>query len=112
MAPAPVDLDQLVAFTEGDLALERELASLYLRTARRYLAAMRAAAPGSRGFEDAAHALKGASANLGAHVVAAQAAAAERGEHATNWHASLKTALEEVAAFFQSRHQPRQPDRP
>ena len=46
--PAPIDLEQLGSFTDGDEQLERELGSLYLATATLYLDEMREA-PGGRG---------------------------------------------------------------
>jgi HPt (histidine-containing phosphotransfer) domain-containing protein len=73
----PLDLERLASFTGGDPQLERELISLYLATSALYLERMRAAG-GGEGWAKAAHALKGASANIGATAMARLAEAAER----------------------------------
>ena len=75
--PAPLDFDRLSSFTDGDAQLERELTSLYLSTAAIYVGQMRAAIAGGNGWSRAAHALKGASANIGATEVARIAEDAE-----------------------------------
>ena len=74
-----VDFQRLQEFAGGDPALERELCSLYLATAERYLAGLTDGLGGARGWTAAAHGLKGASANFGAHELAGLAAEAEAG---------------------------------
>jgi HPt (histidine-containing phosphotransfer) domain-containing protein len=100
-----MDLVHLRSFTDGDAQLEQELGALYLATADLYLARMAAALEGGHGgggdWSSAAHALKGASANLGARRVAALAAAAERAPAEPDRLAALRRAIEEVRAFFE-----------
>jgi CheY-like chemotaxis protein/HPt (histidine-containing phosphotransfer) domain-containing protein len=103
MPRAPIDVAQLDAFTDGDEALERELVTLYIKTARRYLEEMRTAAKAGASWEGSAHALKGASANIGAGDVAALAAAAERTPPSHDMIGALAAALGEVEAFFAAR---------
>jgi DNA-binding response OmpR family regulator len=100
---APVDLPHLRSFTEGDEQLEHELLALYLSTAEVYLAEMRRALDGRDDWRRPAHALKGASANIGAREVAALAQRAEREAPAPVPLAALDDALERVRAFFRSR---------
>jgi HPt (histidine-containing phosphotransfer) domain-containing protein len=76
-ASTPIELSRLRSFSGGDPALEHELCTLYLATADRYLEAMASALRGQADWSSTAHALKGASANLGAVEVARLAAAAE-----------------------------------
>ena len=102
-AQAPViDLDHLRSFTEGDAQLEQELGALYLATADIYLNRMAAALDGGADWSAAAHALKGASANLGALRVAGLAAAAEKAAPDPERIGALRRAIEEVRAFFDS----------
>jgi Hpt domain len=75
-----LDGDHLRSFTEGDPQLERELATLFLATAEMYLQQMQEAFAGGRPWTSIAHALKGASANFGAHRLSALALQAERSE--------------------------------
>ena len=98
-----MDLVHLRSFTDGDAQLEQELGALYLATADLYLARMAAALEGHGGgdWSSAAHALKGASANLGARRVAALAAAAEKAPAEPDRLAALRRAIEEVRAFFE-----------
>ncbi len=72
-----VDRQRLESFTAGDAALERELIALYLETAALYLDRMRRAANDPAVWRSIAHALKGASANIGAVAVARLAARCE-----------------------------------
>jgi two-component system, sensor histidine kinase and response regulator len=102
--PAPLDLDRLASFTDGDPQLERELASLYVSTAVVYVGEMRAAiGGGGSGWSRAAHALKGASANIGATELARLAGEAEHGAPSADWIARLETALDAVRAFLRER---------
>lgn len=101
--PPAFELERLTSFTDGDAQLERELASLYLATAGAYLDEMRAAIGGGAGWSRAAHALKGASANIGAAMLARLAAEAEHGEASTERLARLEAALEAVRGFLRQR---------
>ena len=77
MSDPILDRARLTSFTAGDRRLERELVELYLETAALYLDRMRRAIDGPGAWRSAAHALKGASANLGALAVARLAARQE-----------------------------------
>lgn len=68
----PFELERLNSFTDGDPQLGRELTTLYFSTADLYLEEMRVALSGvgAGSWSRAAHALKGASANIGAATVA------------------------------------------
>ncbi len=92
-----VDLDRLYSFTQGDTALEAELVALYVETAQLYLARLRRAGDDAAEWQRAAHALKGASANIGA-VVVAQLAAEQEQESPTI--AALRSLEAEVAAVY------------
>ncbi|MDX1540746.1 MAG: Hpt domain-containing protein [Geminicoccaceae bacterium] len=98
-----VDVDHLQGFTDGDRALERELAELYLSSADLYLQRLQEALGDADGWRRHAHALKGASANLGAREVAAMAANAEHGSPEADVLRRLAAAVDRVRAFFVSR---------
>src|SRR3954447_11926081 len=98
----PLDFERLDSFTDGDTQLERELASLYLSTAAIYLGQMRAAAGGDA-WARAAHALKGASANIGATEVARIAGDAEHAASSAECLVQLDEALGGVRALFHER---------
>lgn len=100
---AVIDFDHLAAFTDGDEDLEAELADLYLTTARRYLKAMRSALQEERTWSAEAHALKGASGNLGACRMAALAKGAEFEAPSSARLQVLQLAVEDVAALFAKR---------
>jgi HPt (histidine-containing phosphotransfer) domain-containing protein len=100
---APIALAHFASFTDGDPQLERELSSLYLATADLYLAEMRAALSGGGDWSRAAHALKGASANLGAVDMARLAAEAEMMPPDAERLAALTDTLAAVRQFFQDR---------
>jgi CheY-like chemotaxis protein len=101
MAPAHAfEMERLNAFTEGDPQLERELTSLYLATASLYLEQMQAGLAGGGGWSAAAHALKGASANIGAAAVARLAAEAEHAAPCTERLDGLREALAAVRDFL------------
>lgn len=108
-APSPepvVDLDHLAGFTDGDQELESELAELYLSTAEVYLDKLAHALSSGDPWTETAHALKGASNNLGARRVAELARRAEHADpHAEDLEA-LREAVEEVRRFFADRRQP------
>lgn len=99
----PIALARFQEFTGGDGQLERELATLYLSTAELYLAELRGAFHDAEDWSRAAHALKGASANIGAAEMARLAAAAEHAPPAPDLLERLEAALAEVRRFFQSR---------
>jgi DNA-binding response OmpR family regulator len=99
----PIDLQHFRSFTEGDPQLERELGSLYLSTATAYLNEMRLAMRENRDWRSAAHALKGASANIGARDVAALAERSELGRLDDGTLAELDSSLATVRAFFAKR---------
>jgi len=101
--PAPIDLAHLASFTDGDDQLERELGSLYVATAGRYLAEMREALSAGAPWDYAAHSLKGASANLGVTEVAALAAAAEKALPASEPLARLDEAFARARRWFEER---------
>lgn len=98
-----VDLDHLQGFTDGDQALERELAELYLSSADLYLQRLQGALGNADGWRRHAHALKGASGNLGAREVAALAADAEHGLPGREVLQELVAAIDRVRSFFASR---------
>ena len=98
-----VDLDHLQGFTDGDRALERELAELYLSSADLYLQRLRTALGERETWRRHAHALTGASATLGAREVAAFAANAEDGPPDEDLLRQLEEAVQRVRSFFTSR---------
>ena len=100
----PLDFERLSSFTDGDVQLERELTSLYLSTATIYVGQMRGAAAGGEGWSRAAHALKGASANIGAAEVARLAADAEGALAGAERLGRIEEALAEVRTVLQERH--------
>ncbi len=100
---SPIELDHFTSFTDGDDQLERELSSLYLATAGTYLDEMRAALVAGRPWDQPAHSLKGASANIGAVGVAALAAEAETGVPSETQLGRITAALEAIRRFFELR---------
>ena len=100
---AVMDLDHLDGFTAGDRQLEGELAALFLSTAEVYVGRMSQALTAGESWIGPAHALKGASANLGAGRLAVLARLAEQSEpDATTLH-EVRRALDEVRDFFEAR---------
>lgn len=99
----PIDLDHFRSFTEGDAQLERELGSLYVSTAAVYLDEIRRALRENRDWRSAAHALKGASANIGAKDIAALAERSEHGQPDDAILAKLGSSLEQVRLFFEKQ---------
>jgi len=98
--PEPaIDVDHLSSFTDGDPQLEGELLALFLSSAEVYLTAMSEALRAGHNWTATAHALKGASANLGARRVMALALAAERSPPSAAQLDALHRALDEVRAF-------------
>lgn len=100
---AVIDETHLRAFTDGDADLEDELAELYVKTALGYLKRMKEAIEEERSWSAEAHALKGSSANLGATRVAALARQAEFMPPSSDVIEALKTAVDDVKAFFTKR---------
>jgi CheY-like chemotaxis protein len=101
---APViDVAHLFGFTDGDLQLEGELLALFLSSAEVYLAAMSKALQAGDSWTATAHALKGASANLGARRVAVLALAAERSPPSAAQLGALRQAVDEVRTFERTR---------
>lgn len=95
-----LDLDHLRGITEGDSQLERELSTLFLSTAEMYLDGMEEALTGGRPWTSTAHALKGASGNLGARRLSALALQAERSEPNRAQLEEIRHAIEEVRALL------------
>jgi HPt (histidine-containing phosphotransfer) domain-containing protein len=94
-----IDLDHLRSFTDGDPQLEVELLTLYLSTTDVYLARMAEALAAGDSWTATAHALKGASANLGARRVMAIAVAAEHAAPDAAQLQALRGAVGEVRAL-------------
>jgi HPt (histidine-containing phosphotransfer) domain-containing protein len=99
-----VDLDHLLGFTDGDLELECELSVLFLSSAEAYFERMRRSLQAGTPWTSSAHALKGASANLGARRLAALARAAEQQAPTAADLEAIRRAIDEVGAFFDERH--------
>lgn len=93
----------LTSFTEGDAELEDELAELFVSTAHGYLKRMKEAIKEDRGWSAEAHALKGASANLGARRVAALARNAEFAPPSDDQITLIEAAIADVKTFFTNR---------
>jgi CheY-like chemotaxis protein/HPt (histidine-containing phosphotransfer) domain-containing protein len=98
-----LDLEHLHEFTDGDSQLEVELSTLFLSTAEMYLQGMHESLATGRSWASIAHALKGASANLGARRLAALAMLAERSEPTRAKLETIEHALEEVRTVFERR---------
>lgn len=98
-----IDLDHLATFTEGDHALEGELGALYVSSAEVYLEQMSEALQRGISWTATAHALKGASSNLGAQRVAALALAAEKSSPNGVLLDALRGAIMDVRVFLASR---------
>lgn len=98
-----IDDAHLAGFTDGDRTLESELGELFLSTAEGYLRRMREALEEKRSWVGEAHALKGASANLGARRVSALARQAEFQPPSKDHLETLHAAVEDVRTFFADR---------
>jgi HPt (histidine-containing phosphotransfer) domain-containing protein len=98
-----MDLDHLDGFTVGDRQLEGELAALFLSTAQAYVDRMSRALATGESWTGTAHALKGASANLGARRLALLARLAERSMPDASRLDEVCRALDEVRDYFQAR---------
>jgi HPt (histidine-containing phosphotransfer) domain-containing protein len=98
-----VDMDHLASFTDGDTDLESELADLFVSTALGYLKRMDQAIEEERSWSAEVHALKGASANLGARRLAALAKVMEFSPPSKDGLEALRSEFEDVRAFFTNR---------
>jgi HPt (histidine-containing phosphotransfer) domain-containing protein len=98
-----IDLNHLFGFTDGDPQLEGELLTLFLSSADVYLARLADAMRAGQSWAASAHALKGASANLGARRVLALALTAEHAPPSAAQLEALRQAIDEVRAFRDSR---------
>jgi CheY-like chemotaxis protein/HPt (histidine-containing phosphotransfer) domain-containing protein len=99
-----VDMDHLLSFTDGDLELESELSVLFLSSAEAYFDRMSRSLQAGTPWTSSVHALKGASANLGARRLAALARSAEHQPPAAADLEVIRRAIDEVSAFFADRH--------
>ena len=102
-----MDMDHLLSFTDGDLELESELSALFLSSAEAYFDKMSRSLQAGTPWTASAHALKGASANLGARRLAALARSAEHQPPAAADLQDIRRAIDEVSAFFGERHRAR-----
>ena len=98
---APVDLAHLHDLTDGEPSLTREIACLYVTTARACLTEIEQARANGADTSRLAHSLKGSSLNLGAREMARLAAEAERGKVDPGQLAALRQELGRVARFMQ-----------
>jgi HPt (histidine-containing phosphotransfer) domain-containing protein len=98
-----VDMDHLLSFTDGDLELECELSVLFLSSAEAYFEKMSRSLHSETPWTSSAHALKGASANLGARRLAVLARAAEHQPPSAADLDVIRRAIDEVSAFFRER---------
>src|SRR5262245_2110193 len=99
-----MDMDHLLSFTDGDLELESELSALFLSSAEAYFDKMSRSLEAGTPWTTSAHALKGASANLGARRLAALARSAEHQPPAAVDLQDIRRAIDEVSEFFGERH--------
>jgi two-component system sensor histidine kinase RpfC len=97
---AVVDLERLRGVTGDDLQLAVEIGTLYVGTARHYLREMQAALASGSDLARIAHALKGASRNIGARRVGDLAEQIETQGGAAAELERLREEVERVAAYF------------
>ena len=108
---APVDLDHLLMFTEGNMDEERELLDLFFDQAELSVLELRASLEdkAQERWKKAAHRMKGAAANLGANALSALCATAEK-QHEADVQTKevmlghIEGALEVVSNFMSARH--------
>lgn len=98
-----IDEAHLATFTDGDAALEDELAELFITTSKGYLKRMKEAVQEERSWSAEAHALKGSAANLGAQRVAALAKRAEFMPPSCGEIEAIEAAIDDVKTFFTNR---------
>jgi HPt (histidine-containing phosphotransfer) domain-containing protein len=99
-----IDLEHLSGFTDGDQQLEDEILALFISSAEVYLARMGEALHTGQSWTRVAHALKGASANLGARRVMKLALAAEHSLPSAAQLDAIHVAIEEVRRFGRFPH--------
>ena len=102
VAPPVLDTERLADFTQGDVTLARDLARLYLQTAATCIAELARASRDDAAWRSAAHALKGASANIGAMRIAAIAGSAEEEGPSRRRLDQLENAMVEITRAFAS----------
>lgn len=102
-AETPIDQVRLESFTNGDRDLEAELAGLFLETAQLYTDRLRQSLDDAAAWQRAAHALKGASANIGAVVVAQLAAEQEQAEPRPEALREIERQIVVVREHFRTR---------
>ncbi len=99
-----IDLDHLAQLTGGDSQLQAELAELYLATASQYLEKLRDSITNCAEDRDhwrkIMHALKGASANFGARVVAEVARESEGSTPSPEVIASIENLVAEIRSVL------------
>jgi CheY-like chemotaxis protein len=95
-----IDTGRFASFTQGDPQLKHELGALFVSTALGYLREMERVQREGGDWSRAAHALKGASANIGAVALASLAAKAEHTMPNATMLAQLHTAFGAAQAFF------------
>lgn len=107
---APVDMVHLRMFTDGDVALEAQLFSLFFSQAEMGLAALEksSGAGAEEEWRAAAHKFKGASANLGAKALAEICLAAEKGFMAnaaekSTWLHEIRLRYTDVKSFLEQK---------
>ncbi|MCB2055472.1 MAG: Hpt domain-containing protein [Geminicoccaceae bacterium] len=98
-----LDPSRLADIVDGDIELEADFVDLYLRVAAEHLVEMRARLTDGRDWSGAAHALKGASLNLGAVRVGRLAQTAEHAPPSAECLAELSAALEATRGAFAAR---------
>ncbi len=97
----PIDLERLTDIADGDRQLIIEIGSLYVATATRYVEDMRRALGATDEVQRLAHALKGASRNVGAERIAELAEAAEKHGIDASGLDLLERHVDEVRQFFE-----------
>ncbi len=107
---APVDLEHLHMFTDGNADEEKEICEMFFEQADINIAAMEEALEDEDDddWRKATHTMKGASANLGATQLAAACGEAEAGfeqdaDSKMQMLENIKTTLEDVKVFFSKR---------
>jgi DNA-binding response OmpR family regulator len=104
LCAVPLDFDHLRGFTGGDEQLERELISLFLATATLYVAELQLALEQGRDWSASAHALKGASAGIGALELARLAEQVEHAPPSAQALRALVASLDTLRDFVGQRH--------
>lgn len=106
-ASFPVDLSHLHIFTEGNIEEDRELIKIFIEQSKEGIIELEALVEGdSEEWRKSAHSFKGASANLGAGLLAEKCAKAESGFNLTSEAKALileeiKDELKAVTSFLE-----------